>query len=109
MVPRVLSRKSSADFYNVSNPFLHCLVHFVLILHWHQYFRVLKLYQPVYKKVQIRYFGEHPDEFNPKLSIVSREGVNAIAALDHLVISVRSQMGERECSMLRISLAHDVF
>ncbi len=66
VVPRVLSRKSSADFYNVSNPFLHCLVYFVLILHWHQDFRVLKLYQPVYKKVPIRYFGEHPDEFNPK-------------------------------------------
>jgi len=66
VVPRVLGRKSSADFYNVANPFLHCLVYFLLILHWHQDFRVLKLYQPVYKKIPIRYFGEHPDEFNPK-------------------------------------------
>lgn len=40
-----------------------------------------------------------------KLSIVSREGVNVIAALDHLVISVLSDERERECSMLRISLA----
>lgn len=53
-------QKSSADFYNIANPFLHCLVYFVLILHWHQDFRVLKLYQTVYKKIPIRYWNLIP-------------------------------------------------
>ncbi len=59
-------QKIISRFLQRVKSFLHCLVYFVLILHWHQDFRVLKLYQPVYKKIPIRYFGEHPDEFNPK-------------------------------------------